>query len=69
VAETMVNAQLINWFQDVEIKFRQIAFVLPTITPKKSKNMSRIFFGWDIFFTTRGAWRADFVQVEGAQPP
>jgi hypothetical protein len=36
VAETMVNAQLINWFQAVEIKIRQIAFVLPTITPKKS---------------------------------
>jgi hypothetical protein len=54
VAETMVNAQLTHWFQAVEIKIRQIAFVLPTITPKKSQNMSRIFFGWDIFFTTLG---------------
>src|SRR6266511_4121867 len=50
VAETMVNAQLINWFQAVEIKIRPIAFVLPTISPKKSQNMSRIFFGRDIFF-------------------
>jgi hypothetical protein len=53
VAETMVNAQLINWFQAVEIKIRQIAFVLPTITPKKSQNMSRIFLVGIFFYDTR----------------
>jgi uncharacterized membrane protein YfbV (UPF0208 family) len=43
VAETMINAQLMNWFQGVEIKIQLKAFVLPPITPKKSRNMSRIF--------------------------
>jgi uncharacterized membrane protein YfbV (UPF0208 family) len=43
MAETMIKAKLINWFQAVEIKIQPKAFVLPTITPKKSRNMSRIF--------------------------
>ena len=43
MAETMINAQLIYWFQAVDIKIRPIIFVLPLITPKKSQNMSRIF--------------------------
>jgi hypothetical protein len=42
IAETMIKVQLINWFQVVEIKIRSIAFVLPPITPKKSRNMSQI---------------------------
>src|SRR5262245_3851343 len=51
IAETMIKAQQINWFQAVEIKIRSTAFVLPPITPKKSKNMSLfnfvgIFFLW-----------------------
>jgi len=40
IAETTIKAQLINWFQAVEIKIRPKAFVLPPITPKKSRNMS-----------------------------
>ena len=43
MAETMTIAQVINWFQAVEIKIRLAAFVLPLTTPRKSRNMSRIF--------------------------
>jgi hypothetical protein len=43
LAELMVNAQLINWFQAVNIKIRPKAFVLPPTSPKKSRNMSRFF--------------------------
>ena len=43
IAETIIKAQLINWFQAIEIKVRSIAFVLPPITPKKRRNMSQIF--------------------------
>jgi hypothetical protein len=46
---TMTNAQLINWFQAVEMKIRPKAFVLPPTTPKKSRNMS-LFFLVGIFF-------------------
>jgi hypothetical protein len=49
IAETTIKAQLINWFQAIEIKIRSIAFVLPPISPKKSRNMSR-FFLVGIFF-------------------
>jgi hypothetical protein len=49
VAETMINAQSINWFQAVKIKIRPVAFVLPLTTPKKSQNMS-LFFLAGIFF-------------------
>src|SRR6266545_3366376 len=49
IAETTVKAQLINWFQAVKIKIRPKAFVLPPITPKKSRNMSH-FFLVGIFF-------------------
>src|SRR5262245_42814451 len=48
IAETMIKAQLINWFQAIEIKIRSIAFVLPPITPKKNRNMSRFF--WQGYF-------------------
>jgi hypothetical protein len=43
IAETTIKAQLINRFQAVKIKIRPIAFLLPTLTPKKRGNMSRIF--------------------------
>jgi hypothetical protein len=49
IAETMIKAQLINWFQAVKVKIRPKAFVLPTTTPKKSRNMS-LFFWVGIFF-------------------
>ena len=49
IAETTIKAQLINWFQAVKIKIRPKAFVLPTTTPKKSRNMS-LFFLVGIFF-------------------
>jgi hypothetical protein len=58
VAETMVNAQLINWFQAVDIKIRPVVFVLPPITPKKGGNVSRIFFGRDFFYETRKKYRS-----------
>jgi len=38
-----------NWFQAVKIKTRPKAFVLPTTTPKKSRNMT-LFFWVGIFF-------------------
>jgi hypothetical protein len=43
IAETTIKAQLINWFPAVAIKSLSKAFVLTTHTPKKSRNMSRIF--------------------------
>jgi uncharacterized membrane protein YfbV (UPF0208 family) len=49
VAETMINAQSINWFQAVKIKIRPIAFALPPITPEKGRNMS-LFFLVGVFF-------------------
>jgi hypothetical protein len=49
MAETTVNAQLINWFQAGEKKIRPVAFALPPITPKNSGNMS-LFFLAGIFF-------------------
>jgi|SoiMethySBSTD1v2_1073268.scaffolds.fasta_scaffold3417178_1 hypothetical protein len=49
IAETTIEAQLINWFQAVKVKIRPKAFVLPTLTPKKSRNMSH-FFLVGIFF-------------------
>jgi hypothetical protein len=52
IAETKIKAQLINWFQAVKIKIRPKAFVLPPITPKKSRNMSQ-FFLVGIFFLLR----------------
>jgi hypothetical protein len=36
--------QLINWFQAVEIKIRPVTIALSTLTPRKSGNMSRIFW-------------------------
>src|SRR6266508_3336278 len=42
------------------LKIRPIAFVLPTISPKKSQNMSRIFFGRDIFFYDTRNWNRGF---------
>jgi hypothetical protein len=53
-AETVIKAQLINWFRAIEIKIQSIAFVLPTITPKKRRNMSRIFLVGIFFFTALG---------------
>ncbi len=44
IAETMIKALLINWFQAVELKIRPIAFLLPPISPKKSRNMSHFFW-------------------------
>jgi len=44
MAETTIKAQLINWFQAVKMKIRPKAFVLPTTTPKKSRNMSHFFW-------------------------
>jgi hypothetical protein len=58
MTETMINAQLINWFQAVEIKIRPIAFALPTSTPKKSRNMSRFFLVGIFFYDTRRKYRA-----------
>ena len=66
IAETMIKAQLINWFQAVEIKIRSIAFLLPTITPKKSRNMSQIFLV-GIFFlwlSLPSATAVVFVQIK-----
>jgi hypothetical protein len=60
MAETTVNAQLINWFQAVEIKIRPVTFALPPITPKKSRNMSQIFLVGIFFYGTMrfvSAWR------------
>jgi hypothetical protein len=49
LSEMTINAKLIIWVQAVEIKIRPIEFVPPTLTPRKSGNMSRIFFGWGFF--------------------
>jgi hypothetical protein len=43
------DKRLINWFQAVKIKIQPKAFILPTLTPKKSRNMSQ-FFLVGIFF-------------------
>jgi hypothetical protein len=45
IAEMTIKAQLIKWFQAVKIKILPKAFVLPILTPKKSRNMSQFFFG------------------------
>jgi hypothetical protein len=58
VAETMINAQSINWFQAVMIKIRSIAFALPPITPKKSRNMSLFFWVGIFFYDTRKKHRS-----------
>jgi hypothetical protein len=52
IAEPTIKAQWVNWFQAVKIKIRPKAFVLPPITPKKSRNMSQ-FFLVRIFFLLR----------------
>jgi hypothetical protein len=49
IAETTIKDQLINRFQAVKIKILPNAFVLPTLTPKKSRNMSQIFWQGDFF--------------------
>jgi hypothetical protein len=49
IAEPTIKTQWINWFQAVKIKIRPKAFVLPPITPKKSRNMSQFFLA-GIFF-------------------
>ena len=75
VAETMINAQSINWFQALKIKIRPVEFLLPPISPKKSENMSRIFFVGTFFLrhsekVTPGLNFADirkFVQAIGRQ--
>ena len=58
VAETMINAQSIHWFQAVKIKIRPIAFALPPTTPKKSRNMSLFFLVGIFFYDTRKKYRS-----------
>ena len=58
VAETMINAQLMNWFQGVEIKIQLKAFALPTISPRKSQNMSRIFLVGIFFYDARKKYKS-----------
>jgi hypothetical protein len=50
IAETTLKAQLIHRFQAVKIKIQPKAFVLPTTTPKKSRNMSHFFLVGTFFF-------------------
>jgi hypothetical protein len=45
-----IKAQLIHWFQAVQIKIRPKAFALPTTTPKKSRYMSHFFLVGIFFF-------------------
>jgi hypothetical protein len=62
---------LINWFQAVKIKIRPKAFVLPPITPKKSRNMSQIFLVGIFFFVAEspkynfGRFCTDQVELHG----
>jgi hypothetical protein len=42
--EVTINARLIIRVQAVGIKNRPIEFVVPTLTPRKGGNMSRIFW-------------------------
>jgi hypothetical protein len=58
MAETMINAQLKNWFQAIEIKIRPKAFALPPTTPKKSRNMSLFFWVGIFFYDTREKYRS-----------
>ena len=59
VVETMIIVQSINWFQAVKIKIRPIAFALPPITPKKSRNMSLLFWVGIFFYDTREKYRSN----------